>query len=47
MKIGSKEWEENSEDVQKHSYEPNDDGQYQIAHKEKKEKMINLVPMFF
>ena len=50
MKIGSKEWEENSEYVQKRSYEPNDDGRYQTANKEEKEKLINLgnlVPIFF
>ena len=50
MKIGSKEREENSEDVQKRSYEPNDDGRYQTANKDKKEKIVNLgnlVPMLF
>ena len=46
MKIGSKEWEENSEDVQKCSYEPNDDGLYQTAYKEEKEKLINLGNLF-
>ena len=34
MKIGSMEWEENSEDVLKRSYEPNDDGRCQTTNKE-------------
>ena len=38
MKIGSKEWEDNSEEVQKRSDEPNDDGRYQTANKDEKEK---------
>ena len=42
MKIGSKEGDENSEDVQKHSDKPKDDGRYEIANKEEREKMINL-----
>ena len=37
MKIGSKEWEENSEDVQTRSYEPKDVGGYETANKEKRE----------
>ena len=42
MKVGSKEWEENSADIQKRSYEPKDDGRYETATKEEREKLINL-----
>ena len=31
MKIGSKEWGEKSEDIQKRSYEPKDEGRYETA----------------
>ena len=31
-------WEENSEDAQKRSYEPCDDGRYETAIKEEKKK---------
>ena len=42
MKIGSAEWEGNSEDVKKHSLEPKEDGRYEIANKKEREKMIIL-----
>ena len=46
MKIESKEWEENSEDVQKRSYEPKDDGRYEIVNKEERGTLIMLIPLF-
>ena len=42
MKIGSKEWEKNGEDVQKRSYEPKDDVRYETGNKEERGKLINL-----
>ena len=42
MKIGSKEWEENSEDVQKRSYEPNDDGDTKLLQFGKGEKSLTV-----
>ena len=42
MKIGSKEYEENTEDVEKHSDEPKDDGRYATANKEERENLVNL-----
>ena len=41
MKIGFKKWE-NNEDVQKRSYEPKNDGRYEIPNKEEREKLIDL-----
>ena len=38
MKIGPKEWEENSEDAQKRSYEPKDYRRYETANEEDREK---------
>ena len=38
MKIGSKEWEEYSENVQKRSYKHKDDGRYETANKEERKK---------
>ena len=42
MKIGSQEWKENRENVQTHSYEPKDNGQYETANRQEIEKSINL-----
>ena len=42
MKIGSKEWQKNNEDVQTRFYEPKDDGRYETANKEEREKLINI-----
>ena len=36
MKIGPKEWEENSEDVQRHFYEPSANGRYHAANRGKR-----------
>ena len=41
MTIRSKESDKNSEDVQKHSYEPKDDRRYEAANKEDREKLID------
>ena len=41
MKIWSKQWEENSGEGQKRSYEPKDGRRYETANKEEREKMIN------
>ena len=42
MKIGSKEWEENSEDVQKRSYEPKGDGYKKLLTKRKEKNWFIL-----
>ena len=42
MIIWSEEWKENSEDIQKRSFEPKDNGRYETANKGGKEKLLNL-----
>ena len=38
VEIGCKEWEENSEDVQKRSYEPKEDRRYETVNKPERER---------